>query len=206
MNERVEISGELKDARDSIPESPRRATGSFLDRRVSRREFGDGVVSVTAWLALVAAFGAGGKLVLDAQREGKLPNSFPDTREQAAAARLFETSADEHFVHDILVVGEKVRGKTRASVRNKPKTEADARDTSAGARREFPVGVRIPRALAVWGGDPKAPWDRNSQAKWLAFPMDSMGGKTVFASERVVELTPELAMVVPVSLSDNPGM
>lgn len=165
--------------------------GRFLSRRVSRRAFLRGSLNSASALFVV---GAG--LSLIASQECDADDL---TDEQKKALRLFETADKSNFVHNVVVVGEEVNGQKIAYLRNKPKTERDKDDLSAGRKDgKLKAGEIINQALVVLGNSRQIPMDSRLQEKWLGI---KIGGKVLFAYSDLFEPSQELTMSQPIDLS-----
>lgn len=166
--------------------------GQFFQRRTSRRSFLRGFAANAPAAVLLLALPASVLASLECAGDDL-------TDEQKKALKLFETADEVNFVHNIPVIGEEVNGQKIAFLRDKPKTESDKGDFSAGDEKEkLHAGDIVDRALVVLGNNRQIPWDKKLQVKWLGI---KTGNKVLFAYGGLFAQTPELDLSQPIDLS-----
>ncbi|MDP2632963.1 MAG: hypothetical protein Q8P25_04565, partial [Candidatus Curtissbacteria bacterium] len=158
---------------------PVRVVGQRRSSGISRRE-----AFTLAGGALVTALL--GKVAVDAWKEAadSLNKDKEPTQEQKNAAQLLEIVSKNDRVYNLVAVGEKSGDKIiPVNLRDKPATEGDIPkpDWSGEVIGTLPVGTRISEAVAVYGNNPKIPWQKDGEGRWLAFFDPANPQRAVFA-------------------------
>lgn len=170
------VSGDAKIDRYSPPV---RVVGQRRNSGISRR----GAFALAGGALTTALLG---KVVVDAWKEAAegMNKDEKPTQEQMNAAQLLEIVSKNDRVYDLVAVGEKSGDKIiPVNLRDKPATEGliPKPDWSGEVIGTLPLGTRISEAVAVYGNNPKIPWQKDGEGRWLAFFDPAKPKRVVFA-------------------------
>lgn len=126
-------------------------------------------IGVTGILGLAAALG------LYAVIERKPGVSL--TEEQKVVAGKYTEISDSCLVHDLVV------GRDGAILRNRPSAAPDLEAWTGDYKGELDPGVKVEKAMVVYGNNPNNTLTRGDTAPWFAFRDPSGSDDIVFSSE-----------------------